>query len=1496
MKTRRQNWRFGLSAVLPVFAAMLAWFPSGASAQTSNIVSAPVGYVRIVVPGNSQVLASMPFNAFNPDINTVIHSQLTGATNQTVADVLLQWDTAAQSYTNAYKAANTGNPSYDGYWFSSFTNWTLSDMQFGSGQAFWIQSRQSAAQTVYLCGNVVLDSSRSTILGQGLNLAGYPFSTAAQITNTALCTGEAFAGTNAIAADMIQVWDVPSQSYIGYGFSASDFLWHYTTNWSGSAAADYFGLGQGFWYSRLPAYAYDWTETRPYANLFPNNTNPPMVTAMTVNTNADELTLTISADGAPGETLEVYYKNQVGNELFSSLNWQIAETNIPVNGQTSVTWTDSGSADRGKIDTVYGRYYLVGRGDIASDADGIPDARKMFVYGTNPLSSASGANGTPDGWEVQHGFYPAGIPVAGICGWWRLNEANGTVAYDSSPNGNNGAVSGAVYTNGYFGNGLSFDGSGNDQVSITNGTTYKPAAFTVAAIVNFTNSFGNAVSGGAPDGYMVILGQQNNSGGYAYAFYKTSHDALAFEVSSSSTTCKVETADGFAVTGRWYHLTGTYDGTNASFYVEGESIGTVACSVPLVYDSGNGLLLGHGGLNVDGYLAGELDDVFVLTGAISATQVSTFDQNIEQYLNGVNPILAESSGGSNSSTNSNSTTNSSNSSTNTTTSGSAGTGIEGISDSWEIQYSSPIVLPVNDLMGYWMLDETNGTIAYDSSTNGNNGVINGAVPVPGLTEATTAQSFDGVSDSIPITNSAAYKSACFTISAYANFSSFYGNTVANGGHDGDMVLLAQKSAVGGNAYAIYKTARQSLVLEISSSSATSRVETADGFVVTGQWYSVIGMYDGSQLSMYINGKLAGKTATTLQISYDSGSGLVFGAPANGVSGGWFNGMLQDVRVYSVPVITQQTFGIGEWLVYSMLNSDGLLNGQIRSVSAGGGTGGSSNVMEVASGDAGLSNIEEYEAGLDVFDPSLNHEGILDWYKGIGIETAPLNPQFNGTTTDVVVVNGSATNATLGTWQVQGTQVLCNSMRGYVEYLLTTHTNDMFQLMVVATHTNQPVSCSPVEPVGQSPLMLYVDGEYLGTRTLAAPNGIYGSVEIFTPYLTNGTHTVRIFWDNVHSHVSLMIQTVRFQSIGGPDANGDGVKDWIEDLLDKNNTIQNPAASNSVVSPVCLEGTVQYLDRMAVTANGCSFPVMNGAGSRWYSNVGLSPTGTTAIAFSIENGAFNRITNMTWTALNLFNSGVMSIRVNDSLKLTAYPQGATTGSMTISIAGLTNYSGSIDQPMIYQFTTPGLYTVTGTYSFGSTTNTSSINITVVEASFPTNAPACMIGYTRSWNCPDIPDSAIVEVDNTVSLDRLYTDMNFRMSEINSNHYMVARLNQNGPILANTKLNGFWVQAATDSYMWLVANNGESQTWENQLVAEDVPQDVNICISIIVSGVTLDDGTLERTITSTNLTALGEYDFFMIRPDSLNTSTCHTIKTYENGIYIGEAYYSGNMPQE
>ncbi len=49
-------------------------------------------------------------------------------------------------------------------------------------------------------------------------------------------------------------------------------------------------------------------------------------------------------------------------------------------------------------------------------------------------------------------------PHPGLVGWWRFDEGSGTIAGDSSGNGNNGTIYGATWVAGKYGQALSFDG------------------------------------------------------------------------------------------------------------------------------------------------------------------------------------------------------------------------------------------------------------------------------------------------------------------------------------------------------------------------------------------------------------------------------------------------------------------------------------------------------------------------------------------------------------------------------------------------------------------------------------------------------------------------------------------------------------------------------------------------------------------------------------------------------------------------------------------------------------------------------------------------------------------------------------------------------------------------------------------------------------------------------------------------------------------------------
>lgn len=405
------------------------------SSTGQNTVSEPVGFVRAVVPSNSEVLLSMPFDAFDPDIGAVFSNQLTGATNEQTADVVRGWDAASQSYANAYKAEGTGDSGKDGRWFLDFTTWSTSTLSLPPGNGFWVGNRQSVTQTVFLCGRVILSETGTVVLFQGLNLFGYPFSGSIALNGTTL-------GSNgAHSADMVTDDEMDEDAWF---LDATE--WPPDGQWVDAAtnsSALRLRLGRGYWYLRNDSNNLEWAETRSYEDLFPSNGNPPRVTAMAANSNQTAMNLTIGVTGGAGEKLDIYYQDLTATDCFASAVWKVAASNIASAGYSTVDWTDSGAPGRPGVDQVYARCYLIGRSDIDSDGDGLPDCRESFLFGTNPSSVDSDGDGVEDGDELAFGRDPkvfnsyAGLPFIELfeTNTVSAGDIDGQNGWEASPTG-----------------------------------------------------------------------------------------------------------------------------------------------------------------------------------------------------------------------------------------------------------------------------------------------------------------------------------------------------------------------------------------------------------------------------------------------------------------------------------------------------------------------------------------------------------------------------------------------------------------------------------------------------------------------------------------------------------------------------------------------------------------------------------------------------------------------------------------------------------------------------------------------------------------------------------------------------------------------------------------------------------------------------------------------------------------------------------------------------
>ncbi len=558
---------------------------------------------------------------------------------------------------------------------------------------------------------------------------------------------------------------------------------------------------------------------------------------------------------------------------------------------------------------------------------------------------------------------------------------------------------------------------------------------------------------------------------------------------------------------------------------------------------------------------------------------------------------------------------------------------------------------------------------------------------------------------------------------------------------------------------------------------------------------------------------------------------------------------------------------------------------------------------------GLNDGDELAAGTDLLNADSDGDGVLDGEEVHELHTNPLVDEFDGTVTVVATVAGSQTNNAVGTWEADGSSIVAKRRRGFVEYTLNFPEQDLYGLNINASHLWNKSSCTPVTPVDTSALQISVDGTYVGNYVLVSAEGVPVDVRAFLPVLPAGEHTIRIFWENVHSRLSLKINSLQLQILGGPDANGNGVKDWIETSVASMAAID--VVTESIVSPVCLEGNARYVPLAILSSSSFDIPystfdIRQSAGRRWYANLPLAQDGITTATATFQNGALEVPINVKWVPYNLLDHDgeTLLIRKGDALRLTAIDpdradadlEKATGGQFALNVFN-EEFSSPNTRPLAVAFDEVGTYTVSGEYTKGNSTIAALINVQVIDGTFPDESPACLVGRTREWSFEGIPTNAVLEVDDTVELAELSTTnqalrtVALKANDTNGDHIMLARLYPDGPILDSARLFIFWVQNATDGYFWTVERYEDSELWEIESIVKNLPDTVDMQIKVIIGGVTLDDYTLERWLTNAAYDEIGEYRFRLFHPNSTKASACHTFKVYQNGQFIGEAFNGG-----
>jgi len=222
----------------------------------------------------------------------------------------------------------------------------------------------------------------------------------------------------------------------------------------------------------------------------------------------------------------------------------------------------------------------------------------------------------------------------------------------------------------------------------------------------------------------------------------------------------------------------------------------------------------------------------------------------------------------------------------------------------------------DSLTGWWKLDESSGSTAYDSSGNGNNGTVNGSVVWQddgGVIDG--ALDFDGNGDWVNISNPGEYSTeADFTWSAWIRL--LDGQVITDGG-----VIIAKCPATGyyvNGAKCLYVAADGKLEFNVCGVDTLS----PGALVKDGLWHHVAltvefetsEINDNDTAKLYIDGALTdnGTKSDWNVNTYSESDALKIGfANSDFPAQTYFDGRMDDVRIYDYVLNANEIAGIFE---------------------------------------------------------------------------------------------------------------------------------------------------------------------------------------------------------------------------------------------------------------------------------------------------------------------------------------------------------------------------------------------------------------------------------------------------------------------------------------------------------------------------------------------------------------------------------------------------------
>ncbi len=540
---------------------------------------------------------------------------------------------------------------------------------------------------------------------------------------------------------------------------------------------------------------------------------------------------------------------------------------------------------------------------------------------------------------------------------------------------------------------------------------------------------------------------------------------------------------------------------------------------------------------------------------------------------------------------------------------------------------------------------------------------------------------------------------------------------------------------------------------------------------------------------------------------------------------------------------------------------------------------------------GLSNREEYQLGTRADLADSDGDGVVD---GDELRIYGTDPLVKDAVAPekLADIPLAAYQVKTGNWLLLPDGSLGSlSRRGTLDFRFKVEKAGLHLIELAARASSAAPYVPPV------PVFIGVDDVELGRAEVPASGP---PLRWLTGWLAPGEHTVTVSNRNVRTGVSLLISSLAVYHHEGVDLDGNDNPDWIDALIKRSAGV-NEIPGESAVSPAFVEGSSRLHGSTAIVTASGVIEVQPGLANRWFSNVPLEAAHETKFTASFEDGAFLEEHAIRWAATNLFDSPEkIRVRLGDSLKLTAVPAG-NFRQMTpaaVVIDGAPVGTTTVAEPLAFTFEKPGISVVTATATVNGEDLVASVAVEVVTADFGP-AFAVAAGSPRTWNIPGVPHSLVIEADPALTLvESLRRPPDSRAMTASyprgasGSPRVLARLSENGPVVAATTVNAFQVVPASatgDHRVIEVLADGTRVVEVRYIINGVIPANLSVWLQLYVTDAVFANGDTWYQLTARDFDENGEARLLIYKAPGLDVAyVCHWIRPFhEDASEAGSA---------